>query len=245
MGPAPHTPPEPSGDRPTRRSIWLVIGAVALVAGLAVGLVLALPTLDPAELMARVPQTPRMIALLLVGLMVLHNFVPVPAEAIAICAGAALGIPAGVATVWIGAMLGAAIAFGLSRRLGRGLPRDPSSVLGRVDQTWQAWGAPGLIGLRLVPLISFNLINYAAGLTSVGWWTFLWTTAIGILPVLVVSVAAGAGLHAWIMGPAFYVLLGAVCVALLLARVVLRRRSLAAAPHVAQTETSVSRSPFP
>jgi len=32
-------------------------------------------------------------------------------------------------------------------------------------------------------VISFNLINYAAGLTTISWWTFTWATALGILPL--------------------------------------------------------------
>jgi uncharacterized membrane protein YdjX (TVP38/TMEM64 family) len=40
-------------------------------------------------------------------------------------------------------------------------------------------------------VISFNLINYAAGVLEVGWWRFLWTTGLGILPITVASVALG------------------------------------------------------
>jgi uncharacterized membrane protein YdjX (TVP38/TMEM64 family) len=42
-----------------------------------------------------------------------------------------------------------------------------------------------------VPAISFNLVNYAAGVLGVDWWTFLWTTAIGILPLTIVTVLVG------------------------------------------------------
>ncbi|MCF8532076.1 MAG: VTT domain-containing protein [Reyranella sp.] len=41
---------------------------------------------------------------------------------------------------------------------------------------------PALIVCRLIPLVSFNVINYAAGLMNISWWTFIWTTAIGIVP---------------------------------------------------------------
>jgi uncharacterized membrane protein YdjX (TVP38/TMEM64 family) len=54
-----------------------------------------------------------------------------------------------------------------------------------------------LLLARLVPVISFNLINYAAGVLGVGWWRFLWTTSLGILPITVASVALGNQL----MGP--------------------------------------------
>ena len=40
-------------------------------------------------------------------------------------------------------------------------------------------------------MIAFNLVNYAAGLTRVTWWTFTWTTALGILPMTVLMVVLG------------------------------------------------------
>ena len=47
-----------------------------------------------------------------------------------------------------------------------------------------------LIG-RLIPLIAFNLINYAAALTEISWWTFLWATGIGILPLTILLNVVG------------------------------------------------------
>ena len=47
-----------------------------------------------------------------------------------------------------------------------------------------------LIG-RLIPLIAFNLINYAAALTEISWWTFLWATGTGILPLTILLNVVG------------------------------------------------------
>jgi uncharacterized membrane protein YdjX (TVP38/TMEM64 family) len=60
-----------------------------------------------------------------------------------------------------------------------------------------------LLVIRLMPVISFNLVNYAAGLLGVPWWRFLWTTALGILPIIVTMVVLGRELMAapwWIWG---------------------------------------------
>jgi uncharacterized membrane protein YdjX (TVP38/TMEM64 family) len=128
-----------------------------------------------------------------IGLMILHSFVPFPAELIAIANGMLFGPMWGTLVTWIGAMLGAALAFALARRYGRPLA---DRFVAR-----KAWtGAEGLhaccdartlLLARLVPVISFNLINYAAGLLSVGWWRFLWTTSLGILPITIASVTLG------------------------------------------------------
>ena len=40
-------------------------------------------------------------------------------------------------------------------------------------------------------MISFNLINYAAGLTRISWWTFTWATGLGILPLTTLMVVMG------------------------------------------------------
>ncbi len=56
----------------------------------------------------------------------------------------------------------------------------------RIEAVPQHWSM-----LRLVPAISLNLINYAAGLMGVGWGRFLWTTALGILPATIVIVVLG------------------------------------------------------
>ena len=140
-----------------------------------------------------------------IALMILHSFLPFPAELIAIANGMLFGPVWGTLVTWIGAVLGAALAF--ARRYGRPL----------VDRlvARKAWtgaealhaccDARTLLLARLMPVISFNLINYAAGVLGVAWWRFLWTTSLGILPITVASVALGNQLmgpmwNAWLAG---------------------------------------------
>ncbi len=54
-----------------------------------------------------------------IGLMILHSFVPFPAEILAIANGMVYGPLLGTVITWVGAMLGAFLAFGLARTLGR------------------------------------------------------------------------------------------------------------------------------
>jgi uncharacterized membrane protein YdjX (TVP38/TMEM64 family) len=148
-----------------------------------------------------------------VALMVLHSFLPLPAEIIPLVNGMMFGTWLGIAITWIGAMLGAVLSFALARGLGRPFVRLVVS-----ERRWHQIATlpvrPGaLLAVRLVPLISFNLVNYAAGLLGVGWWTFLWTTAIGILPLTVAMVLVGgqilaAPLWAWALAAAALLALG-------------------------------------
>jgi uncharacterized membrane protein YdjX (TVP38/TMEM64 family) len=128
-----------------------------------------------------------------IGLMVLHSFLPFPAEFLALANGMVYGPVWGVAITWVGAMLGAFAAFGLSRWLGR--PFVARMVARRdwdVLDDWAARQGGGMVLLaRFIPVIAFNLVNYAAGLTRISWWTFTWTTGIGILPVTVLLVIMG------------------------------------------------------
>lgn len=133
-------------------------------------------------------------ALAIVGLMIVHCFVPFPAEILALCAGAAFGTVNGSVLIWIGAMIGAALSFGLARALGRSAVEAllPARQRGALDDWSADQGAITLLISRFIPVIAFNLINYAAGLTRVSWWTFLWSTGIGILPLTVLMVHMGA-----------------------------------------------------
>lgn len=128
-----------------------------------------------------------------VGLMILHSFVPYPAEFIAIANGMVYGPIWGTVITWTGAMLGAFLAFGLVRALGR--PFVERLVTRHDWHTMDQWAATRggrlvFIG-RLIPVISFNLINYAAGLSRVSWSTFAWATGIGILPLTILMVVMG------------------------------------------------------
>ena len=128
-----------------------------------------------------------------IGLMVLHSFVPFPAECLAIANGMVFGLLWGTLITWSGAMLGAWLAFGLARALGRPFVGRvvPARHLERIDDWSGSHGWSALLAARLVPVIAFNLINYAAGLVKVSWWTFTWTTALGILPLTVLMVLLG------------------------------------------------------
>ncbi|MDJ0951073.1 MAG: TVP38/TMEM64 family protein [Alphaproteobacteria bacterium] len=130
---------------------------------------------------------------IIIGLMILHAFVPFPAEFCALAAGMVYGTLWGTVYVWIGAMLGALLSFGLARWLGR--PFVEAMVARRYRSKLDDWteqqGASTLLISRFIPVIAFNLINYAAGLTNMSWFTFTWATGVGILPLTALMVAMG------------------------------------------------------
>ncbi len=138
-----------------------------------------------------------------IGLMVAHSFLPFPAEIIALANGMVYGPLWGAVITWTGAMLGASVAFGLARAFGR--PFVMRVLSERRQSALVDWsrkqGGLALLASRLVPVIAFNLINYAAALTPISWWTFLWATGLGILPLtILLSVLGGnvLAMSAWV-----------------------------------------------
>lgn len=83
----------------------------------------------------------------------------------------------------LGANLGATAAFWLARRLGRdGLQPFFGDRLAGLDRLTQQSGFAWLLRLRLIPVVPFNLLNLASGLTALPWRTYAAATALGILP---------------------------------------------------------------
>lgn len=150
-------------------------------------------------------------------LMVVHSFVPFPAEFIAFANGMTYGPVWGTLITWSGAMLGALIAFALARKLGR--PFVEKMVAKRDWHSLDDWAAKDgwqvVLVARFIPVIAFNLINYAAGLTRLTWWQFTWTTAVGILPLTLLMVIMGDNIES--LGWASWLLLLAGGIALWLA----------------------------
>lgn len=88
-------------------------------------------------------------------------------------------------TLWnlLGATLGATIAFFLARSIAAGwVTRRLGDRLRRLvdDVTSEGWRFVAL--MRLVPLVPFNLLNYALGLTGISPRSYILTSAVCMLP---------------------------------------------------------------
>ncbi len=109
---------------------------------------------------------------------------PVPAILVAFANGLAFGVVWGGLLTVAGQTLAAAVCFWIARGLGRGSVAALTSSLGleTADRWLTRWGPRGIILLRLVPGISFDVISYGAGLTGIRFAPFLMATAIGVTP---------------------------------------------------------------
>lgn len=105
--------------------------------------------------------------------------------------GALLGLAGGAlfgpiwGTVWnlLGATLGATIAFLLARGIaGRWVAQHLGGLLRRLVDGVGAEGWRFVALMRLVPLVPFNLLNYALGLTSISLPVYVLASLVCMLP---------------------------------------------------------------
>jgi uncharacterized membrane protein YdjX (TVP38/TMEM64 family) len=134
---------------------------------------------------------------------------PIPSAPIALAAGAAYGHLWGTVQVVIGAELGALIAFGLARILGRDVLRR---VFGdRVDAGLlgsQTALTATVFASRLMPFVSFDMISYAAGLSRLHAWRFALATLAGIVPASFLLAHLGGEAVSGDLGRATWAVLG-------------------------------------
>jgi len=167
-----------------------VLIAVALFAGLLLVWYLSdtasgsFMLFDPAQLedlvrSAGVLGPATVIALMAVAIV----FSPIPSAPLAIAAGAAYGHSWGTVYILVGAEIGALIAFGIARFLGRNVAaRLAGRHLSNLGLMTQTNLTIAIFLARLVPFLSFDVISYAAGLTQITVGRFALATLAGMIP---------------------------------------------------------------
>lgn len=113
---------------------------------------------------------------------------PLPAFLITFANAALFGWWQGAILSWSSAMAGAAICFYIARILGRDVVEKLVTKQGleSVDGFFKEYGGKSIIIARLLPFISFDIVSYAAGLTSMSFTSFFVATGIGQLPATIV-----------------------------------------------------------
>jgi uncharacterized membrane protein YdjX (TVP38/TMEM64 family) len=131
-------------------------------------------------------------------LMVFQSVVaPLPAFVITFTNGLLFGWLWGAALSWSSAMVGAAVCFYIARFLGRPVVEKlvgGTKALQVSDIFFDRYGDRAVLIARLLPFVSFDIISYGAGLTSIGFWRFFIATGIGQLPATLVYSYLGQNL---------------------------------------------------
>lgn len=113
---------------------------------------------------------------------------PLPAFVITFANAAIFGWINGAILSWSSSMVGATLCFYIAKFLGRDTVEKLTSkfALKSVDKFFDTYGKYTILIARLLPFVSFDLISYAAGLTSMRFISFFIATGIGQLPATIV-----------------------------------------------------------
>ena len=122
-------------------------------------------------------------------LMVFQSVIaPLPAFLITFSNAALFGWWQGAILSWSSAMAGACVCFYIARILGREVTERFTTKAGlqEVDVFFEKYGTYSVLIARLLPFISFDIVSYAAGLTSMRFLPFFIATGLGQLPATLV-----------------------------------------------------------
>jgi len=192
-----------STPRPSLAAVAITLAGIALLAAL----VFAVPALhdavvaaihgDTAEVRSQLDSLGLAGPLLILALALLHAFVFYPAEIVDAAAGFAYGFFPALALVMAGWVLSGLLCYAIGHSLARPLL---DRWLGRerferAEAAIERGGVTLLIAVRLLPIVPFSLLSYAAGAARVPVWRFVWTTVVGYLPITAISVYFGTKLE--------------------------------------------------
>lgn len=127
----------------------------------------------------------------------LFTFVPLtlfPDAVLAISAGLVFGIVPGAIYTMLGAVSGGTLAFLITRSLSHEMIEKKLKDHQKLSTMIESRGFMIVLIMRLIPLIPFDVISYAAGATNIKYKDYLLATILGITPGVTILVAMGDGL---------------------------------------------------
>jgi uncharacterized membrane protein YdjX (TVP38/TMEM64 family) len=217
--------------------LGLTLGGIALLAAL----VLGIPPLrhaaeaavqgDTAEVRRQIDDLGAAGPLLIIALALLHSVVIYPAEIVNAAAGFAYGFFPALAIVTVGWMGSALLCYWVGTRVARplldrwfGLERFE-----RFERMIERGGVTLMLALRLIPIVPFSLVCYAAGAARVPLWRFVWTTVVGYMPITALAVYFGTRLEGMrFTDPIVIASIVALLLLLLVGNWIIRRQAAAA-----------------
>ena len=207
------TDPGPGPTSPQRTAAIARLVGLAIVVGV-VAFVVVEAGLDLDAVREFVAESGSIAPVLFVLTYATLTVVLVPGAILTTTGGLLFGIAAGSLLTIIGATLGATTAFLIARATGRdAVDRLASGRVATVDEWLGQRGFLAVFSMRMVPLVPFNMSNYAAGVTAIRLRDFVLGTSLGIIPGVVVYTIIGARAD----DPASPLFLGAVAALVVLA----------------------------
>jgi uncharacterized membrane protein YdjX (TVP38/TMEM64 family) len=188
---------------PPRPRRWVQVGLVLAAILVGLGIIVAVPWLrhsfvlclhgDFTGLRTYIKHLGAGGLALLVGLMLMHALIYYPTELVTATTAFVYGWLPGLAIAIGGWLLSALLSYLLGRMLAGPLLQ---SLLGRRYRDFEAaierGGTALLIGYRLLPIVPFSFMGYAAGAVQIKLRTFAWTTVVGFMPLTIAVTYLGS-----------------------------------------------------
>lgn len=168
--------------------------------------------IDSAQLQKWLEQAGIWAPIIYIILYTIATVLVLPSTALNLTGGAIFGPWMGTLWTSIAAIIAAVVAFAFTRTVGR------ETIARRLEGRWQAMDAEMCQGglfymfaIRLLPIIPYGLVNFAAGLTSIRFRDYLIGTVLGTVPGVLPFVMLGSsGIKALKTGDVLP-LVGALC----------------------------------
>lgn len=118
-----------------------------------------------------------------------------PIGALSLAAGLAFGGFWGSVILMAGAMLGTSITFSISRLSGRALfERIIKGRLKNLDELLEKKGFVTVLFFRVIPLVPYEALNYASGISKIKFRDYFLATFLGLIPGVIISAFFGGSL---------------------------------------------------
>jgi len=171
---------------------------LTLICIVATGLgVYLLGGIDQAQLQAWLKQAGIWAPLIYIALYTLGTILILPSTPLNLSGGAIFGAWWGTLWTSVAAVIAAVVAFAFTRTVGRDIvARKFAGRWEAMDAEMRQGGLFYMFAIRLLPIIPYGLVNFAAGLTSIRFKDYLLGTVLGTVPGILPFVMMGSGLRA-------------------------------------------------
>ncbi len=135
-------------------------------------------------------------------LMIIQSLIaPIPSELVLLSAGMIFGLWPGMAIGVLGSVISGVVTYFLAVKGGRPIIESAGEYVSLADKfilvvdSWiERWGIWSIIIGRAVPLIMFDPVSYAAGLSNIKWKPYTLATFIGSIPRAIFFAFFGASM---------------------------------------------------
>jgi uncharacterized membrane protein YdjX (TVP38/TMEM64 family) len=152
--------------------------------------------------------------LMYIGVLLITILSPLPDTPVVLAGGFIFGPYIAIPLTIIGQLLGATADFYLARKLGRNfVTKKFPKATATLNAYSHSLGWQTVFLMRLTPTLSFDILSYAAGLSTIRYKPYILATLCGMTPLVIITSLLGysAGLHSKIL-PILILGIGAIVV---------------------------------